>query len=744
MRGLLRLLFAMFICTRAAEAARVEVLPVFEDGSSPPKAAACFFRAGDRDDFFSKFLSSNDVRCLPADKVLDLPIGSWNVFAVSEGFVTSHPVQIDVASADPSQLHRLELTLRRAGVIDFGSLPDSLASDEWIAVYVMNNGRTSPGAFRPLPDGETSIVVPANDTLVPVVISSQGIRRVGRPMSVGDSQTVVAPAFGPDSSHFLAVLLRVQADVEFWNLSSPPHPELLLRMHDRVVKPVMKSSGGLDRTLAIFRDIGPGEGELLLNGKGYWIKSATKVAVAPPQQYELKITPAGVLRVSLDMGSAIYLRPSSSCDGSEDVEVSILVKRVCEGEDCGFEKALTSTARNALDGFVIEELPAGDYSVQASVETFPFESHDLQVVAGSDSRITLARKFALVAGKLTRNGERLVGQIRADFRTFGTDENGDFVFAVKEVPFRKVISARPCTGGRPFSTIPGGELVDGSRFEIDIPQNETKVRVVDATTATPISHADVVYNLLDAADNVILPGSAGPTSDSGDAIVADLDPKGRYSFCASAENFEQGCSDAMTIGADAITITLTPIGVLKGRIPVSGAVKAGRLSWLRPDGAITESVLVASDGSFTYRAAHDFETFAFTSATHPLVVMRTPQKTEADLALPVPNAAATGIAVAVQSNATPRSGVITLSVGGTTLPLSVFLQHQIWRGSVQAPAGGSVVIGPVLTTENIVVLRGPGPEDLPPGTPPDLDVFTSPHFAALIERRVPTNGQVNF
>ena len=63
------------------------------DGKRVPGAEICFFRAATADNPFGRYLTSDDVRCLPADMVVDLPGGQWNYFSRHDekGYVSTHP-----------------------------------------------------------------------------------------------------------------------------------------------------------------------------------------------------------------------------------------------------------------------------------------------------------------------------------------------------------------------------------------------------------------------------------------------------------------------------------------------------------------------------------------------------------------------------------------------------------------------------------------------------------------------------
>src|SRR5437899_12599192 len=55
---------------------RVEIIAQ-HDGQRVEGAEACFFHSGDGTGPLEAFLQTREVRCLPADQVLELPAGRW-------------------------------------------------------------------------------------------------------------------------------------------------------------------------------------------------------------------------------------------------------------------------------------------------------------------------------------------------------------------------------------------------------------------------------------------------------------------------------------------------------------------------------------------------------------------------------------------------------------------------------------------------------------------------------------------
>src|SRR5687767_12541009 len=68
----------------------------FRDSERLAGAEVCFLQ-GDPDNQLTSYFSGSEMRCLPADKVLELPVGSWHFFGRHrDGFVTDWPGFITV------------------------------------------------------------------------------------------------------------------------------------------------------------------------------------------------------------------------------------------------------------------------------------------------------------------------------------------------------------------------------------------------------------------------------------------------------------------------------------------------------------------------------------------------------------------------------------------------------------------------------------------------------------------------
>src|SRR5687768_15373025 len=82
MRRLPLRLALMTACLALTAQARTEYFTTFE-GQRLSGSEVCFFQAESDGVFSRRYFASPDVRCLPADDVIDLPTGTWNYFALN-------------------------------------------------------------------------------------------------------------------------------------------------------------------------------------------------------------------------------------------------------------------------------------------------------------------------------------------------------------------------------------------------------------------------------------------------------------------------------------------------------------------------------------------------------------------------------------------------------------------------------------------------------------------------------------
>jgi hypothetical protein len=182
-------LLTLLFCAGSAHAYRRELI-VTMDGVRVHGAQVCFSSAAATNTAYALFFSyGEDVGCLPADAVIDMPTGVWHVFA-RQGKSGASATQDYLANrGDPMPeqgYESLEIPLHPAGVLDVTKLLPALeARNASVGVWLDSTNETL-STYLPLVPGEHEIVVPANIPFVPIVTSG------GKPLRLGSVMTVAA------------------------------------------------------------------------------------------------------------------------------------------------------------------------------------------------------------------------------------------------------------------------------------------------------------------------------------------------------------------------------------------------------------------------------------------------------------------------------------------------------------------------------------------------------------------------
>jgi hypothetical protein len=299
---------------------RIEFLAM-RDETRIEGSEVCFFPADRDDGFFSKFLSTDDVRCMSADAVFALPPGLFNVFARSGStLVSSHPVFVDNSNPGDAAYRAVSVSLLPAATLDVSAARAELREGEWLAIYLSNEGHSqSPAVVRPVPDGEAKVLVPAGMTFVPMLVRRGTIQRIGFPlvMRAGTVQALVPPERWGAGRDVVA-LLRTDA------LTSPEPPDTAPAVELRGIsgeprQPLLplRPAGLFERSLAIFKDVPVGEYQLRLSGEGWQADQHTVTVTRAPgvttAERPLMARMAAVVEIRASIGELIGQTADVSC-----------------------------------------------------------------------------------------------------------------------------------------------------------------------------------------------------------------------------------------------------------------------------------------------------------------------------------------------------------------------------------------------------------------------------------------------
>lgn len=758
------LLLALLTTVRSATGETRIEFRAMKDGQRVEGSEVCFFPADRNDGFFAKFFSTNDVRCMSADAVLDLPPGLFNIFVRSGStLVSSHPAFADNENPGPPGYDVLDIPLMPAATLDVARAKRGLREGEWLAVYLSNEGQAeSPASVRPVPDDETTVLVPADMPLVPLVVREGVIVRAGVPLSLRPRETrVLEPIDKWGSGRDVVALLRAEP-VMSPDLPEQPPRVRLQRDGSDPLEPVLapRGAGLFERSLAIFKDVPGGTYELRLSGDGWRtdavpVTTSTRLTVAD-RPLVARIAASVEVRVSL--GELARARLATRCPGQHDSAstddpprvpaplVRLLRCTDTPGEDkerCKVVKVERFSGDQSELVVRWSDLEPGRYAAELWYLHLRARTPEWVGRPGRNEPQHLSLRAETVTGRVTHGGTSVQALVSFDHSVAPalSDATGNYAAFVTGGPRRSVVSVTMCDGGE-YRYLPP-EPVDKS-LDIDVPRNEVVVRVVDEH-GQPVPGARVEGGPLFPEGDAEYAFLSFPATDAtGETRLANLSADGELRLCAyHPPDHERGCAIDFRVGrreTRTITIEVRSRANVKGHLRSTVPFVATVISLVSANGVVVSSSSVSSDGAFDLRRAGPGEYFVIVSRSHPLALFEPPVNPEQAPHFDMPLMGRTFSAVVPASS---RKRRLALEGAGHLIPPSVLWQHLAVRGLDEIGEPGEVVeFRDIALPDVIVVYSVPHITDYPPEWA-GLDPLEHPHLRIALPRKEVTGRIVH-
>lgn len=200
--GLVALLLAAAL---PAAAARIE-FSVKKDGVRLPGSEICIFPAASISNPLEAYFYSNDLTCLDADKVIEVPGGRWNFFARRGTEYTSFHLGLMSLSADNRSYKRLVVPVERAAVADFSKVLAEVREPAYAGAWIYS--AAVQGRFAPLKPGESTLLVPAGSAFLPMIVSGGSVIRIGAPREARAGAVIEAELGDPKQTGDLIAWVR--------------------------------------------------------------------------------------------------------------------------------------------------------------------------------------------------------------------------------------------------------------------------------------------------------------------------------------------------------------------------------------------------------------------------------------------------------------------------------------------------------------------------------------------------------
>jgi len=735
----IRSFILLLLLTVPAAAYRREYVVTWE-GKRMPGSEVCFYR-GIRGDAYSLFLSPSDVRCLPADAILDFPPGLIHTFARhKDGFAS---LQRDFTVYDgprnPEQgYEKLQTRLEKAGFVDFSVVVKRIAGKQRFGIW-LGSTPTSFSTFIPLVPGEMTVIAPAGAVLVPLIIENGLPIRAGEPLYLEPGERRSASFESQSNESDVIMQVRLDADSISTARSVLPAPEIALKSGDRIIHPIAPLYGPEESALLFFQHVPTGDAEVI-SGGSMW-KTVNRIVEVLPR-------PVTIVREALPLvaGGSIEIRWSiegaretvSQCHEARTSDVPLLRATLlrCAG------KNHCSTVANATAPFAFTASLAfngvtpGAYTLSVEPPDGKPQSVNAEAITGRRTTLDLKLSSFDFFGSVKVNGKPVHARLIFDSGQAVSDDEGHYTATLAADPRQSIVQVEPCQGERTYAFIPRAAPSINTAYDIDINPVRLRVKVVDAQQH-PVANAGVSYGpVRQVLSEGIEPWFHSPEKSTTSDGIVDFDdlPEGfLISLCAKHKDFVLKCSepvDPKELGEKIAIVRFDPVA-MHGR--VAGHTGQGYVEFVNPAGVVTEDVPLDAEGAFLSRSTHTApEHVVYVSGNRPLTVLPLPLAPPAELLLQIPAVPMRTFTVTVPDNRSDM-GLLGLWVGGMYVPVQVLNTHMELRGLDSVIHRGATLRVPdIAETGTITVAFG----TLPEGTREFVDPFTLPQYAGIERHRV--------
>jgi hypothetical protein len=651
----------------------------------------CRWKAGAAANPNTRFFSSSAVECHPASE--NVP-ADWNRFAREGDSLIS-------AGSD--------LKLVPAAKIN-ATVPTGAA----LFVYVPRTSFAIPGN-----------VIPADTDVIPLLIKDGKVIAIGNRVNVPAGKTA-SVAFDPPRANHVDVVVPIV----FAPKSDPSiePPQVLIGEKD---KPIIALNKGTDAALLFFRDVAPAK--LKLSGKR-WKTSEVAVAGGPvvtldpitaTQTSKLIVNwwstkpPAAIAAKSDDCKPSKRAFPLMELWSTESKFVAIVSNCAVDSSRPGTRAQCKETARRDLEegavrgAFDVEDIPAGDYSIEIHHPGLPVIGKRIEVTAAEATNVDVPLSYITFFGKITRGGKPVHAKV---FNAVTDPETGIYDAVVTRIPAaNSTTEVMPCDGSDTYRFIPDEAPKENAAFDIVIPDNRIHVEVYDKATGAAISKATVGFGALLPGEkfSAHFMGTYGETGEDGKITISPVLQNRMVKVCASREDYEGPCEPdfKMEESEKTIRIALSKVEVRHGRVNAV-PFSRGQITWFSPTtSSIVEMIRTfKDDGSFVYKKDHVAgEIVVFSAADRPLYAFIQPQiASDAVFEITPPPAPVRSFTVTLADTSKERSASIALSIGNVVVP-GPGLDWQLMSRRIQPSIrpGGSVLVPDILETGPIRVILIP-------------------------------------
>jgi hypothetical protein len=733
-----------------------------------PGAEVCFFPAGPLSNFLEMFLRSGDVRCLPADKIVHMPGGSWNVFAEAKGLVSAHRLVTEVSPSEDRPedelFHRSQIDLLPAAYIDVTDLSIDEAAGERVVAYLQNEGLAeSRAAIRPARPLTHRIAVPANVTVVPLIVRQGHFIWAGPPRKLRPGEHWHVRRSDAPARTVVAVLTVPRELLPATRPSTPP-PEVDLFAAGRYFAPdiAIRPTPAFADSLLFFRNVPIGGATISLRGAD-WISAEAKVTVSDNAVAVAAPALVGLQKPQLhavwSLSRAALIATEATCEGTPATAttpepITLRLLSCPEAAPACSESTATELAPADHGEQIFSRLDRGRYKVELKRGRLSASSTTFQLDAMSNATVRIDLAPLKLSGRLTRAGSPLHATLRFRTATAVSDAvSGEYETYSTDAPGFDRVRIAPCSEDRTYIHVPAQRITADARYDIDLPSNSIHVQVTDARNNGPLPDALVVVNTLGGrtGDTEVDQRDLKKTDPDGRTDARDVSANADVTICAYKTGFKNKCTERRRLEANGdtkIDLALEPKTETRGKLLTTLPVVRGRLFVVRQSRVLAFTT-VAQDGTFSIDAqpmATDI--VYFTAQSHALHMLRLPGSdlsASGVIELPVPAEPTRTFQLSCPGCAEESRTPFTLMLGTELVPMEVFAAHQTTHaGQYSLRKNESTIVPDVPADMVVTVIRGLARNDVPPQYASVTDQFAVPELLRTFAKIVATSDAVAF
>jgi hypothetical protein len=733
--------------------ARIEFLAT-QDGARVEGAEVCFF-PGDPHHQLRSYFQNPEVRCLPADQVISLPVGHWHFFArYGTSLISDWPGFISVIEEQPESYKAVRVHLTGAGSLSSGSLIARLRDGQQLVTYFPGSGREQLPFLIPYsPDGE-HFTAPAGRPFYPIIVERGNPVWIGRLHEVRAGDRIELSVDPLAERMVVAWMQFDRAAIRRWGPPDtvPQPPQVALRAESGARFPsVFPIRHFGDPDLIFIPTVPEGSLEIVAEGTGWKSYSrSVEITAAPVTVLGEPLTAVLLGAVSATWSvDESWLQPIDACQEQAQLagwQIEVItcdsdpsrMPRLAFPRDCrrikGVQIEPSIEGRTEIDG-----LSEGRYWLRLSAGNTTPWYQELSLVAGQRLQVRLEPSYGSISGRVTREGSPVAAQLTFIGGVANSDPlTGYYRAWLSHDQGIRAVRVLPCDSAIPFLDQPEHELRAGDVHDIDLLAEPFRVTVVDDATSLPIFGAECLLRFSPGSTPISTMPLQG-TDERGSVTVPmssrsyEALRRSRPAVCCKQAEYEEACADVAARSRD-VLVPLERKGVRRGRVESTTEIRGGRLTWVSPMSGVTERVQVQPDGRFVYERDHEADEYlVFVSVNQPLRVAD--QRFTGDLLIvPLPSAPIREVTL-YPHEGIRESVMIALSVGGKIVPQASFAFHQAMRGNQpDLRPDQPLHVRDIFATAELALMVGYSASQVPPSVDGgSVDYFLLPEHRRLFK-----------